>query len=105
MDLLLSHRCPLCGEEESVQVHSRYPTKNNGMRTIYRCRYCDIYYSETFGSAIAGLTTPLSRIIEILTARSEGMSLNGPLYRIGENLVAKGAHLKVRGTVQADLRK
>ena len=46
------------------------------MRTIYRCRYCDIYYSETFGSAIAGLTTPLSRIIEILTARSEGLSLN-----------------------------
>lgn len=76
MDLLLSHRCPLCGEEESVQVHSRYLTKRNGMRTIYRCRYCEIYYSETFGSAIAGLTTPLSRIIEILTARSEGMSLN-----------------------------
>lgn len=76
IDLLVSHQCPLCVEEDLGQVHSRYHTKSNGMRTIYRCRYCDIYYSETFGSATAGLTTPLSRIIEILTARSEGMSLN-----------------------------
>ena len=45
-------------------------------RTIYRCRECDIYYSETFATPIAGLTTPLSRIITVLTARSEGMGLN-----------------------------
>lgn len=31
---------------------------------------------ETFATPIAGLRTPLSRIIEILKARSEGMGLN-----------------------------
>lgn len=76
MTVLVSHRCPLCGEEDAVQSHSRYHTQGNGERTIYRCHYCDIYYSETFGTPIAGLSTPLSRIIEILTVRSEGMSLN-----------------------------
>jgi hypothetical protein len=36
----------------------------------------DIYYSESFATPIAGLGTPLSRIIEILKARTKGMSLN-----------------------------
>ncbi|EGJ30168.1 MULTISPECIES: hypothetical protein [Moorena] len=31
---------------------------------------------ETFATPIAGLRTPLSRMIEILKARSEGMGLN-----------------------------
>ncbi|MEL7004269.1 MAG: hypothetical protein AAFN93_16235 [Bacteroidota bacterium] len=51
-------------------------TEAHGVRTIYYCRDCDIYYSETFATPIAGLTTPLSRIIEVLKARNEGMGLN-----------------------------
>ena len=57
-------------------MHTRYATQTNGSRTIYHCRRCDIYYSETFATPIAGLTTPLSRIIAVLMARSEGMGLN-----------------------------
>lgn len=72
---LFSYACPLCGSAE-VRAHSRYETQAHGPRTIYRCRECDIYYSETFATPIAGLTTPLSRIITVLTARSEGMGLN-----------------------------
>ncbi|MGB3669754.1 MAG: IS1 family transposase [Phormidesmis sp.] len=72
---LFSAACPLCGSAE-VRAHSRYETQAHGPRTIYRCRECDIYYSETFATPIAGLTTPLSRIITVLTARSEGMGLN-----------------------------
>ena len=72
---LFSAACPLCGSAE-VRAHSRYETQAHGPRTIYRCRKCDIYYSETFATPIAGLTTPLSRIITVLTARSEGMGLN-----------------------------
>ena len=72
---LFSDACPLCGSAE-VRAHSRYETQAHGPRTIYRCRECDIYYSETFATPIAGLTTPLSRIITVLTARSEGMGLN-----------------------------
>ncbi len=32
--------------------------------------------SETFATPLAGLRTPLSRIIEVLKSRTEGMSLN-----------------------------
>ena len=59
-----------------VHLHTRYTTQNHDLRTIYYCRECDIYFSETFATPIAGLTTPLSRIITILKARSEGMGLN-----------------------------
>jgi transposase-like protein len=72
---LFSHPCPECGSEDVYADH-QYKTKNNGVRKIYHCRRCDIYFSETFGTPIAGLTTNLSRIIEILKARSEGMGLN-----------------------------
>ena len=51
-------------------------TQSHGLRFIFHCRRCDIYFSETFATPIAGLRTPLSRIIEVLKARTEGMSLN-----------------------------
>lgn len=72
---LFSHPCPNCASPE-VQVHTRYETQSYGSRTVYHCGKCDIYYSETFATPLAGLTTPLSRIIEILKARNDGMSLN-----------------------------
>jgi transposase-like protein len=72
---LFSHPCPCCGSNES-RLHTRYKTLAYSERTIYHCFECDIYFSETFATPIAGLTTPLSRIIRILKARSEGMSLN-----------------------------
>jgi transposase-like protein len=72
---LFSYPCPICGNAE-VYAHHNYETQNHGIRTIYHCRECDIYFSETFATPLAGLTTPLSRIIEILKARSEGLGLN-----------------------------
>ena len=72
---LFSYPCPNC-MNTAVHRHSQYVTETHGVRTIYHCRDCDIYYSETFATPIAGLTTPLSRIIEILKARNEGMGLN-----------------------------
>lgn len=72
---LFSHPCPCCASNE-IRLHSRYQTQAYGDRSIYHCLECDIYFSETFATPIAGLTTPLSRIITILKARSEGMSLN-----------------------------
>ena len=72
---LFSHPCPCCASNE-VYPHTRYTTQGHGQRTIYHCPRCDIYFSETFATPIAGLKTPLSRIITILKARSDGMSLN-----------------------------
>jgi hypothetical protein len=61
---------------QNVHVHTRYQTASNGGRRIYHCRDCDRYFSDTVLTAMSGLKTPLSRIIQVLTARSEGMGLN-----------------------------
>jgi len=80
---LFSHVCPECGSEDVCADH-QYKTKKNGVRTIYHYRRCDIYFSETFGTPIAGLTTNLSRIIEILKARSEEIGLNATARTFSE---------------------
>ena len=67
--------CPYC-HSEHVKTSHRYQTQNNGERTIYICQDCGSFYSETYGTPIAGLTTPLSQIIQVLKARMEGMGLN-----------------------------
>ncbi|MBO1352287.1 MAG: hypothetical protein EBE86_035235 [Hormoscilla sp. GUM202] len=71
---LFSQCCLCCGSKE-VHPHHHYETQYNGSRTIYDYKACDIYYSETFATLLAGLRTPLSRIIQVLKA-SEGMGLN-----------------------------
>jgi transposase-like protein len=72
---LFSHACPCCDSNE-VNIHCRYDTQNHGKRIIYCCQKCDVYFSESFATPMAGLRTPLSRITQILKARSEGMGLN-----------------------------
>jgi transposase-like protein len=79
---LLSHPCPSCASHK-VRTHTRYTTQQYGSRMIYHCQACDIYYSETFATPIARLTTPISRIIQILKARSEGMGLNATSRTFG----------------------
>ncbi len=72
---LFSQNCPYCHSAQ-VHVHMRYPTQNNGTRTLHHCRDCDGYFSDTFATPMAGLRTPLSRIILVLKARAEGQGLN-----------------------------
>jgi len=66
---LFSQNCPCC-DSAKVDIRTRYTTQNNGTHRIYHCRSCDIYFSDTFATPMAGLRTPLSRIIEILKART-----------------------------------
>ncbi len=72
---LFAQGCPCCGNRD-VYRHTSYMTKNHGERTIQHCRACDSYLSETYATPMAGLRTPLSRVIEVLSARTEGMGLN-----------------------------
>lgn len=68
-------RCPHC-HSLNTKEHHQYKTKNHGERTVYECLDCGTSFSETYGSLIAGLTTPLSEITRVLKARMEGMGLN-----------------------------
>jgi len=79
---LFSQNCPCC-DSAKVDIRTRYTTQNNGTHRIYHCRSCDIYFSDTFATPMAGLRTPLSRIIEILKARTEGQGLNATARSFG----------------------
>jgi hypothetical protein len=71
---LLSHPCPYCGSNE-ILPHTHYqnkPTESESSTVVLNA----IYFSETFATPLARLITPLSRIITILKAGSEGMGLN-----------------------------
>jgi transposase-like protein/IS1 family transposase len=79
---LFNNNCPHCYSEK-VKIHSRYQTKNNGERNMLICEDCDSYFSETYGTTIARLATPLSEIIVVLKARMEGMGLNAAARTFG----------------------
>lgn len=74
--------CPHCHSEQ-VKASHRYQTQHNGERTLHVCQDCGCYFSETYGTPIAGLTTPLSEIIKVLKARTEGMGLNAAVRVFG----------------------
>lgn len=67
--------CPYCGSEKCESYRS-YETLNNGSRWLYQCGNCRQVFSETKGSFLEGLKKPISLIITVLKARSEGMGLN-----------------------------
>ena len=72
---IFMQNCPHCYSED-VKVSSKYETKNNGERSLYTCQDCGAYFSETYGTPIADLSTPLSDVARVLKARTEGMGLN-----------------------------
>ena len=72
---LFSQACPCCNQAK-VDVRTKYTTQHHGTSSNLSRRDCDIYFSDTFATPMAGLRTPLSRMIEILKARTEGQGLN-----------------------------
>ena len=67
--------CPYC-HSEKCEVYQSYETLNSGPRKLYRCATCQRVFSETKGTFLEGLKKPLSLIVKVLKARSEGMGLN-----------------------------
>ncbi len=67
--------CPVCQSHE-VRVHTVYETMNHGERVIYNCNECGEFFSETANTFMAGIRTPLSTIVQVIKARTEGMGLN-----------------------------
>lgn len=74
MELLTSY-CPAC-QSKHIKAHMKYETTQHGQRTLYHCQACEQYFSETKNTFLEGLRTPLSKIWEVLDARTEGMGLN-----------------------------
>jgi len=81
-----SLRCPHCLSEH-IKDYSVYETKNNGTRKLYQCIECHQVFSETKKTFLEGLKKPLSLIIKVLNARSEGMGFNAVcrVFEISKN--------------------
>ena len=54
----------------------KYAIRSGEERQLYKCNDCDCCFSETENTVPEGLRTPVSRIIMILIALSEGMGIN-----------------------------
>lgn len=70
-----SLRCPYCLSTQ-VKDHSVYDTKNNGTRKLHQCVDCQQVFSETKNTFLERLKKPISSIINVLNARSEGVGFN-----------------------------
>ena len=74
--------CPHCYSKK-VTLKRSYSTKNNGDRQLYFCQDCERYFSETYGSLIAGINTSFSKLCQVLKARTSGMGLNRTAHVFG----------------------
>ena len=72
---LLKIRCPECKSQE-IKERFSYETKNNGNRMLYECCCCKTVFSETKNTFLEGLKKPVSLIVLVVKARTEGMAFN-----------------------------
>ena len=78
---LLQSRCPYCVSAQ-VEQYRAYATKNHGQRLLYQCRDCHAVFSETKRTILEGLRTPISRIIDLIAVRTEGLGLNAVCWAL-----------------------
>ena len=80
------NRCPMC-DSENIAHHTTYTIHSGETRHIFHCRACQGYFSETKNTPLAGLRTPLSRIIMVLDALNDGMGINATVrtFKVAKN--------------------
>ncbi len=64
--------CPDCHSEHCA-VYKSYETLHNGSRLLYHCSPCKPVFSETKGTFLEGLKKPISLIVKVFKARTEGL--------------------------------
>lgn len=72
---LLTITCPSC-QSQKFKRHTSYETKHNDQRYIYCCIDCKRCFSSTTNTFLAGIRKPVSLIVTVLKARTEGLGLN-----------------------------
>ena len=85
--------CPHC-LSEPIEDYSVYETKSNGARKLYQCMECHQVFSETKRTFLEGLKKPISLIINVLKARSEGRGFNAVcrVFEISKNTLLDWEH-------------
>jgi len=65
---------PACGSRDTTS-HGHYETVHNGTRSLRACTSCGAVFSETTGTPMQGIKTPISKVAAALRLRGEGMGL------------------------------
>lgn len=80
--------CPEC-QSTDYRLHETYSLQSGEKREQYRCGDCGTYFSETANTPMAGLRTPLSKIILVLTSLNEGIGINAAarLFQVSKNSI------------------
>jgi transposase-like protein len=81
-------RCADCGGK-NVDGYRTYTIKDGEQRTMYHCSSCSCSFSETKNTPIADLKTPISLIVQVLAALTEGVGINAAtrLYSVSKNSI------------------
>jgi transposase-like protein len=81
-------RCAYCGCK-NVEGYRTYTIKDGEQRTMSHCASCDRTFSETKNTPIADLKTPLSVVVQVLAALTEGIGINAAtrLYSVSTNSI------------------
>ncbi|MBF0419462.1 MAG: IS1 family transposase [Magnetococcales bacterium] len=72
-------------------VFKLYVTVHNGDRSLHRCKGCGAIFSETFGTPMENLKSPISKVASALKIRSEGMGLRatGRVMDMDKNTISE----------------
>jgi transposase-like protein len=87
---LFEMSCPDCRSLNYSEL-SAYQTKCDGLRKLLKCENCGYIFSETSNTLLFNLKTPVSRIAQVLKARTEGLSYNATCrtFDLGTNTLAR----------------
>jgi transposase-like protein len=82
--------CPACNSG-NIAGHGRYETVHNGTRRLHGCGACGAVFSETAGTAMHGIKTPIGKVAAALRLRGEGMGLRATARILGthKNTIAE----------------
>ena len=85
---LTQMRCADCGDK-NVEGYRIYTIKDGEQRTMYPCASCGCSFSETKPTPLAHLKTPLSVMVQVLAALTEGVGINAAtrLYGVSKNSI------------------
>ena len=73
--LMTEIQCSGC-DTRDLKVQTAYTAQQGEPRRLYDCAACQCYFSETYGTALAGPQTSLSRLQQILEALNDGLSVS-----------------------------
>ena len=82
--------CPACGSPDTTG-HGHYETVHNGTRSLRACTSCGEVFSETTGTPMQDIKTPISQVAAAPRLRGEGLGLRATARVLGahKNTIAE----------------